>query len=309
MEVEFEIEALKEFNISTVKFNNKEFIKLHPYCGNILDLFTLPISEFESNIERELIHIKSLFIYLFNKIAETYHKQFLKLQKKESNLDNLKEWVFLEIRHWTEQLLFQFNIQTKNFGDISLYFIEDFLDELFGRIEEINDLFSLIKPYQPINDLPLITFSLDEELIAELEGFGYSEWVNIFRTPVDKKDLIESNIINLKTTSNDKNNLSIIKNITFEEAIKPEAKDEFERWYRIFCIDEPDTNKLDVILFFKLMNNKGYFTEEFDIPLLHQITIDRTKRKISFNYFKNNGRRKFEDWSDGKPNVPIFITH
>lgn len=54
------------------------------------------------------------------------------------------------------------------------------------------------------------------------------------------------------------------------------------------------------------MNNKNYFIEKFEILQLHQITLDRTRRKISLNYFKSNGRKLFENWLYGKPETPIY---
>lgn len=125
---------------------------------------------------------------------------------------------------------------------------------------------------------------------------------------MNPNDLKDSNIIKINPSnqSNSQKRFNIDSKITFDAVIRPEAKEYFEYWYNRFCIDDPETDKLEAILFFKLMNIRGYFIKEFKIEQLHQITIDRTNRPVSINYFKNNGRNKFEDWLYGKPEIPKF---
>lgn len=306
MEIDSIITSFKQFEISTTRFKDKSYVQVFPCSENILDLAFEPISVFEINYEKELQHLRSLYIYFYNFLSKVINEQLLKVENQEITLYDCNSRIYHEILYFIEQHNLELKCNTKNFGEITLYFISDFLEEIEGRIDDIDILFEQVKPYNNIEKASLVENILSESKIYELEGFTYADWIDIYLTPTHSDDLIQSNIIPLNHTKDYNTNFPIIRNITFNEAIKPDAKEEFEKWYERFCIDEPSTDKIEAVLFFKLMNRKGYFIRELKIKELFQVTIDRTNRKISLNYFKNNGRKKFEDWTDGKPEVPKF---
>ncbi|MCT1529958.1 hypothetical protein M3B46_03060 [Sphingobacterium daejeonense] len=308
MEVNMDLNFLKHFEFATVRFNDIEYLKLSSYSNDLLTLSQLHINEFEAIYERELLHLKSIFIRCFNSFAKSYNDIIIEFNNCTISFEELKRRLFIEMTFTIDQNQLFYNFITKNIGIKTLYLFDDFLDELYKRIEEINDVYSVIKPYQQITDNDLSDTDTSIEQIEGLENLTSLDWHKINFIDVNPNDLKDSNIIKLNPLkpSNSQNKFIIESKITFDEAIRPEAQEEFEKWYKRFCIDEPETDKLEAILFFKLMNIRGYFIKEFNIEQLHQITIDRTNRQISINYFKNNGRKKFEDWLDGKPIIPTF---
>ena len=308
MEVNMDLNFLKHFEFATVRFNDIEYVKLSSYSNDLLTLSQLHINEFEAIYERELLHLKSIFIRCFNSFAKSYNDIIIEFNNCTISFEELKRRLFIEMTFTIDQNQLFYNFITKNIGIKTLYLFDDFLDELYKRIEEINDVYSVIKPYQQITDNDLSDTDTSIEQIEGLENLTSLDWHKINFIDVNPNDLKDSNIIKLNPLkpSNSQNKFIIESKITFDEAIRPEAQEEFEKWYKRFCIDEPETDKLEAILFFKLMNIRGYFIKEFNIEQLHQITIDRTNRQISINYFKNNGRKKFEDWLDGKPIIPTF---
>lgn len=308
MEVNMDLNFLKQFEFATVKYNDIEYLKLGSYSEDLLSLSQLHINDFEAIYAGELLHLKSIFVQCFNSYTKCYNDIINEFNNCSVSFEELKRKLFIEMTFLIDQNQLFYNFRTNNVGKLTFHFFNDFLDELYKRIEEIDDVFSIIKPYQQRNDIDLFDNDFSLEEIENLENLSWLEWNNICRQAVNPNDLKDSNIIDLSPPilSISRNKLSIETKITFNEAIRPEAEEEFEKWYMRFCIDDPETDKLEAILFFKLMNNRGYFIKEFSIEQLHQITIDRTNRRISVNYFKNNGRKKFENWLDGKPDVSRF---
>ncbi|GEM_PF-5358356 len=308
MEVNMDLNFLKHFEFATVRFNDIEYLKLSSYSNDLLTLSQLHINEFEAIYERELLHLKSIFIRCFNSFAKSYNDIIIEFNNCTISFEELKRKLFIEMTFTIDQNQLFYNFITKNIGIKTLYLFEDFLDELHKRIEEINDVYSVIKPYQQITDNDLSDTDTSIEEIEGLEDLVSLDWHKINFIDVNPNDLKDSNIIKFNPLkgSNNQKIFTIDSKITFEEAIRLEAKEVFEYWYNRFCIDDPETEKLEAILFFKLMNIRGYFIKEFKIEQLYQITIDRTNRPVSINYFKNNGRKKFEDWLDGKPEIPRF---
>lgn len=308
MEVNMDLNFLKHFEFATVRFNDIEYLKLSSYSNDLLTLSQLHINEFEAIYERELLHLKSIFIRCFNSFAKSYNDIIIEFNNCTISFEELKRKLFIEMTFTIDQNQLSYNFITKNIGLETLYLFNDFLDELYRRIEEINDVYSVIKPYQQITDYDLLDTDMSIEQIEGLENLASLDWHKINFIDVNPNDLKDSNIVKLNPLkpSNSQNKFIIESKITFDEAIRPEAQEEFEYWYSRFCIDEPSTEKIDIVLFFKLMNKKSYFKEELNHPLLFQIMLDKTNRKIAFNTFKNNGRKKFEDWTDGKPEIPKF---
>jgi hypothetical protein len=313
MDINLDINFLKQFEFATVKYNGQEYLKIYNYPDQLSEMTQIPISEFEIKLERELIHLKLTFKHCFNLFVRETNNVITSINKGIIPLEKGKDKLFQDMKNILDENNLEFILITNQVGEYTFFLFEDFFQELLRRIEEIDNLFSIIKPYQNTNDNNLIDCSLLEEEIDKLNILTPIDWRNIVCKPLDQDDIIQSNIIHLNTShaqfthtsSND-------TNITFEEAIKPEAREEFEKWYNIFCMDEPDTKVIDIILFFKIMKRKGYFYdklktgEKINIDSFHQVALDKTKRNIAYNTFKNNGASLFEDYLFGKPIIPKF---
>ena len=305
MEVNMDLNFLKHFEFATVRFNDIEYLKISSYSNDLLTLSQLHINEFEEIYERELLHLKSIFIRCFNSFAKSYNDIIIEFNNCTISFEELKRKLFIEMTFTIDQNQLFYNFITKNIGIKTLYLFDDFLDELYKRIEEINDVYSVIKPYQQITDNDLSDTDTSIEQIEGLENLTSIDWHKINFIDVNPNDLKDSNIIKLNASkqSNNQKIFTIDSKITFEQAIRPDVEEEFEYWYNRYCIDEPSTEKIDIVLFFKLMNKKGFFKEELNHQLLFQVMLHKTNRNIAFNTFKNNGRKKFEDWMDGKPEI------
>ncbi len=292
-----EFEKFKCFNFKKVNYKGLDYLTLEPITFNYNIFKNKPINKFELEI--------APFIKLYLKLLNNFDRDVRTIFKEEKFfLDEKNKKVNVIVRHFknirssAKKTNIDFNLPIEKGYYLSYYLISDLIYEIIQRITILQNLNYEAKPYlrskktilEVANSFEI--FQITSKL-SEIENLKISEWLGISQNRIIHNDTFYSlNILN--------------DNFCFDNVIKPKAKDDFEKWYKTFCIDDPEIDKLDVILYFKLMNKKGYFIIELDIEQLHKVTIDRTKRQISFNYFKNNGRRKFEDWLDGKPNVPIF---
>lgn len=313
MDINLDLNFLKQFEFATVKYNGQEYLKIYNYPDQLSEMTQIPILDFETKLERELIHLKSTFIHCFNLFVREAHNVIIGINRGIIPLEEGKDKLFQEMKNILDENNLEFILITNQVGEFTFFLFEDFFQELLRRIEEIDNLFSIIKPYINTNYNDLIDFNLLEEEFEKLNILTPIDWRNIVCKPLDQDDIIQSNIIHLNTIHRHFTHTSSIdNNITFEEAIKPEAREEFEKWYNIFCMDEPDTNYIDIVLFFKIMKKKGYFKNKLNsgkkliLDILYQVTLDKTKRDIAYNTFKNNGTAQFENYLFGKPEIPIF---
>lgn len=308
MEVNVDLGFLKQFEFATVKYNDQDFLKIYSYPDQLSEMTQISLLDFENKYERELIHIKSILRHSFNLFVSEAIVVLSNVESGKMTIEKAKDKLFILASSTMDENQLEYEFITNKVGDFTFLFFQSFFQELLRRIEEIENLFSIIKPYLDKEEYKLIAHESLENEMDKLESISPNDWKNILLTPVNEIDLIESNVISMKRVRDNILNTSTttLKTLTFEDAIRIGAREDFEHWYQRFCINEPTTDKIDVVLFFKLMNKLGYFRQEYNIHNLYQLTIDKTKLKIAFNTFKNNGRKKFEDWMDGKPQIPTF---
>jgi len=305
MEVNIELKSLKQFEFATVSLNGVDYLKLYSYPDQLSELTEISVVEFEDKYQKQLLHFKSLLTHCYKQYIKVVIDVASKVNNRTLTFDSCKDILYREMIGIMDQCQLEHKIITNKVGIYSLNLFQDFIEEILRRIEEIENFFSILKPYTIMDEVNPSDFSsLEDHLKQEIDPH---DWNEILLQSVDENDIITTNIISLKPRLllQNKSSKETYK-VRYEQAIRPEAKEDFEKFYYQFCIDEPQTENLEIILFFKLMNKQGYFIQEFNTQQLFEITIDRTRKEIAYNYFKNNGRKKFEDWLDGKPLVPIF---
>jgi len=292
-----EFDKIRCFIFKKVNYQDVNYLALEALSIDHQVFLNSPIHKFEKEIEPSINHYLNLLEGLYEQVRLIFvieNKYFLDEKEIKRNLVNNR---FIDIRRIAVKLKFDFKIMS-NDGYISYYLITDILYEIEQRLELLKNLKLQAKPYLQFNN-EVVENVIDFELfdatngLREIEKISISSWLNISLNRRRSQEI--TTVIHVSDN-----------NIYFDDAIKPEAKEEFEKWYDRFCIDEPSTDKIEIVLFFKLMNKLGYFQHEYNLHDLYLLTIDRSKRKIAFNTFKNNGRKKFEDWMDGKPEIPIF---
>ncbi|MFD1770652.1 hypothetical protein [Sphingobacterium suaedae] len=307
MEVNMDLNFLKQFEFATVKYNDQDYLKIYSYPDQLSEMTQISLLEFENKYERELIHIRLILSHSFNLFVSEAINILSNIENDKIIIEKAKDKLFILATSIMDQNQLGYEFITNQVGNFTFLFFQSLIQELLRRIEEIENLFSIIKPYLKVEEHKLIAYESLVNEMDKLESISLNDWKNILLTPVNEIDLIETNVISInRVQDNILNTSNTLKKLSFEDAIRIEAKEDFEHWYKRFCINEPTTEKIDVVLFFKLMNKLGYFRQEYNIHDLYLLTIDRTKIKIAFNTFKNNGRKKFENWMDGKPQIPTF---
>ena len=303
MEVNKEFEKFKCFNFQKVKHENEEYLALEGFSINEQDIFNNPIHRFEVEIEPFIEHYSKLLGAFNSKIYNIYVKEEKFLFDTRFNKVNLIHKHFKNISRIAEHLKIVIIIPTYDGYNLSYYLINDLLYEITERISFLDKLKLHYKPYLKFNNeneykLDLSGFATTVKL-RTLESLSVTEWTRISLNRTMRHEPSYSDNLCDDTVS-------------FQDAIKPEAKDDFEKLYQIFCIDEPDTKVSDIVLFFKIMKTKGYFKNKLEsgkrinTDMFHQIVLDKTKRDIAYNTFRNNGKAQFENYLFEKPNIPKF---
>lgn len=299
-----EFGKLTSFNFKTTNYKGIKYLVLEPFLINDEIILNKPIYTFESKIEPLINYFINYLDTFYKDVKEIYTKDDKYFWDENNNKINTICKHIKHIKRLASQLKIELNFPQLDEYKLSFYLITDLLFEIEQRIEFLNNLKIKAKPYLQDNKegyTHIICFDIFDtnNSLRNIEDISISEWCSISLNRGIPQESFFSNPSNQD-------------NILFDDIIIPEAREEFEKWYERFCIDEPNTNYIDIVLFFKIMKKKGYFKnklnsgKKLNLDILYQVTLDKTKLDIAYNTFKNNGTAQFENYLFGKPEIPIF---
>lgn len=296
--VDKEFGKLKNFDFKKVEYKGCNYLALEPFSISFNPLLNKPINRYVFEIEPFIIHHKKLLETFYDLVKKTYvedQKYFIDSNDKKRSLVS---GAFTEIKSIANRLQLIFSIPNRDKFYLSYYLITDLLHEIEQRLSLLSDLELRYKPYLFFNK-DIVTYVYSTEVYETTTKLDEIELINI----ADWFLITLNRGTHPKLPTNESSSMMIDE---LDDVLRPEAKVLFEKLYMKFCLEDLDRDLLDIVLFFKAIYKRNYFSRKLSTEDLYLIARNKTNREISYNYFKNRGAKELEIWLEDKPEIPEF---